>query len=768
MSFESPPAHENSASAPPATNEPHKRSAEPNERRVPLACHRCRAKRARCSGDKPVCTSCAKAKEECIWPSGRKRKRTRKEMEEDERREKEAALGFGHSSSVTNEVHQAAPNPFGQWNFPTPFHTSPQMLAFHPEAPQTSHWQSTNQPNQNHQAAAAQELQAHSPNLWQVQRDGNSPLFRAIESQVAFIDGDPALQEDLELFYYRFSGSTAIRPGINKISLKLQPRAHVPVSDMSSPLPSSETPSVVDQPEYQFDDAGFPHPSIYGPLFHIFFSTLSGHFPSISRRRMDERLETGTMSAFLLNCICAISARFHPASSQSPMKASAPFITKAQELIIPLLHLPTTDCVTGLLLLAWANYGQNSESGLWQYSGMAIRMALDLGLHEISEIYESSAHVVRTRLLFWSLFITDRVVAFSAGRPPTILEEIIDIPLPMDVDFVPDPAQSSFSTNDISEMPQPTPFTHIVRLMVLCGRIANVLNGRRGRPSTLVGPSEPNTELLNALQTQLVQFYSQLPEPMKWSVDAFKHQEARNHGGSFLTLHLWANSVLALVYHPQLLSNPSGTETPLSGNMDRSSKLSLSSSRIITECLVFADLYASRSYLASPFAVQPIFVACLAFISEMRSNELLQVREKAQTVDVLLTSLARQNVGVLTKALQRMEHYWAGVGYVLEILEQKAAGLGLLPNGPISTTKTFISLPDKGLLRRFITKDPNTAPPTDTSLRMSMAKESTSCSLDELFNAYSIEGFFVQPAGSFEVEGLTPSGYRSSGSGNSM
>ena len=65
----------------------------------------------------------------------------------------------------------------------------------------------------------------------------------------------------------------------------------------------------------------------------------------------------------------------------------------------------------------------------------------------------------------------------------------------------------------------------------------------------------------------------------------------------------------------------------------------------------------------------------LAFISEMKHNVWgTEQRDKTQTVDVLLTSLARQNVGVLMKALQRMEQYWAGVNYVLEILEQKAAG----------------------------------------------------------------------------------------------
>ncbi len=68
--------------------------------------------------------------------------------------------------------------------------------------------------------------------------------------------------------------------------------------------------------------------------------------------------------------------------------------------------------------------------------------------------------------------------------------------------------------------------------MVLCGRIANVLNGRRGRLRTLVGPSEPSFDLLSGLQGQLVQFYADLPEEMKWSVENFRKQEARNHGVS--------------------------------------------------------------------------------------------------------------------------------------------------------------------------------------------------------------------------------------------
>ncbi|KAG6853266.1 hypothetical protein C0991_005591 [Blastosporella zonata] len=412
-----------------------------------------------------------------------------------------------------------------------------------------------------------------------------------------------------------------------------------------------------------FDEIGLPYPHLYIPLLDTFFQTMSRHFPSISRQRIEERLESGTI--------------FLPSARDDPSKACAPYIAKAQELIIVLIHLPTTDVVTGLLLLAWASYGQNSESGLWQYSGMAIRMAMDLGLHEVTNVFEpylSKAHVTRARLLFWSLFVTDRMLAFSTGQLPTIPEEIIEIPLPTDEDFVPDPARPG--PGDPEELPQPTPFVHMVRLMVLCGRISTVLAGCRGEPRTLLPRNgEESLAKLKGLQEELVQFYAELLDAMKWSVDAFKHQEARGHGDSFLTLHLWANSVLAVSFHPELQERPDGNFSPITQKVERSAKLSLSSSRIIAECLVFADLFASHSYLTSPFAVQPIYVASLAFISDMKSSANTGSENKPMhTVDNLLSTLARQNLAVLTKAVQRMEHYWVGISSVSDILEQHAAG----------------------------------------------------------------------------------------------
>ncbi|KAG6853267.1 hypothetical protein C0991_005592 [Blastosporella zonata] len=110
--------------------------APANEKRVSLACLRCRTKRARCSGDKPVCRACEKAKEECVWPTGRRRKRTRKEMEEEERRERLASaaadslgyrdkrtpirsMGWRQTEPMSAETYQ---EPMA-WEYPTPVWT---------------------------------------------------------------------------------------------------------------------------------------------------------------------------------------------------------------------------------------------------------------------------------------------------------------------------------------------------------------------------------------------------------------------------------------------------------------------------------------------------------------------------------------------------------------------------------------------------------------------------------------------------------------------
>jgi hypothetical protein len=99
----------------------------------------------------------------------------------------------------------------------------------------------------------------------------------------------------------------------------------------------------------------------------------------------------------------------------------------------------------------------------------------------------------------------------------------------------------------------------------------------------------------------------------------------------------------------------------------------------------------------------------LAFVHEIKQS-LFQVegdasnRGAAGHGTAFLHLLAKQNLDVIIKALKKMEVYWAGAGVALNILEQRASGLG---HARIDFEKsadhipTFLSLPDQGILRRF-------------------------------------------------------------------
>jgi hypothetical protein len=151
------------------------------------------------------------------------------------------------------------------------------------------------------------------------------------------------------------------------------------------------------------------------------------------------------------------------------------------------------------------------------------------------------------------MFIMDRIIAFALGRPASIPEDIVEIPLPEDADFFPDPARNIPGTNPMDEVVEPIPFVQLTKLMIICGRISNVLNGRRGRVRTLVSSAEPLVEQLAELQLRLVQFVSTLPETLKyvplshftslewkanvrWTAENFKRQQSRGHGVSHPSL----------------------------------------------------------------------------------------------------------------------------------------------------------------------------------------------------------------------------------------
>ncbi len=78
----------------------------------------------------------------------------------------------------------------------------------------------------------------------------------------------------------------------------------------------------------------------------------------------------------------------------------------------------------------------------------------------------------------------------------------------------------------------PEPFSRLVRLMVICGRISDLLNGSRGAPRTFgSAPPADLAERVESLQQELSDYYKNLPDSLMWSASNFKSWIMRNKGG---------------------------------------------------------------------------------------------------------------------------------------------------------------------------------------------------------------------------------------------
>lgn len=113
-------------------------------------------------------------------------------------------------------------------------------------------------------------------------------------------------------------------------------------------------------------------------------------------------------SEFLLTVICAHAGKYEDA------KASEILSTRAKALLGQAIQerssIPT---IQALLQLSAMELAQGSISQAWVYSGIAFRMASDLGLQHVSIPIKGLSPVdleVRRRL-YWSCYFWDKYVA---------------------------------------------------------------------------------------------------------------------------------------------------------------------------------------------------------------------------------------------------------------------------------------------------------------------------------------------------------------------
>ncbi|KAL4927992.1 transcription factor domain-containing protein [Aspergillus undulatus] len=91
--------------------------------------------------------------------------------------------------------------------------------------------------------------------------------------------------------------------------------------------------------------------------------------------------------------------------------------------------------IEALMLLAMYNLQSSASSSVWYMMGLATRICVDFGLHREAQYRRLKPYEAqRRRRLFWSVYLNERSVAWSLGRPFSIADEEIDAKPPADID----------------------------------------------------------------------------------------------------------------------------------------------------------------------------------------------------------------------------------------------------------------------------------------------------------------------------------------------
>lgn len=184
---------------------------------------------------------------------------------------------------------------------------------------------------------------------------------------------------------------------------------------------------------------------------------------------------------FLLQMIYAIGARYLQLSQEQYRGSSDTHYMTAVEDIGCLFETRALEAVEGMLLLAIFQLRSPSRPGIWSIIGIAMGHAVSVGLHRR---FHGTSRVTdeRRKHIFWTIYLLDRTMARTLGRPFCISDRDIDVDLPSNVsaDIDDEEEMAAALQNDPGATPMSAAL-HILRLARIESKIYFTLH-RVDRP----------------------------------------------------------------------------------------------------------------------------------------------------------------------------------------------------------------------------------------------------------------------------------------------
>ncbi|KAI6047865.1 fungal-specific transcription factor domain-containing protein [Pisolithus marmoratus] len=306
--------------------------------------------------------------------------------------------------------------------------------------------------------------------------------------------------------------------------------------------PSTKANVSYDGPENDID-VKLPPPTVQDQLVNLYFSYVHPMFPVIHKGRFlrewsewsnratpeisassssPQPEPSQTVTKLLLLSMFAVAARYldrpNPGSTDKLWENTAcEYFVQAKDILAQVYQSCRATTCQALLLLGHREFGIGSMEQGWLYIGMAIRMAMDLGLNRSADnwqcngkrMFSAEESQVRKQI-WWTCCIADKYSSIYMGRPVCINENDYDTLFP-DAEEYEDEGGADLVTYQ--------PFPTVV--VMQCFRAAASLSVIIGSISSQVYPVKATRRgsrraILSDLEGRLDQWYHQLPDDLSY------------------------------------------------------------------------------------------------------------------------------------------------------------------------------------------------------------------------------------------------------------
>ncbi|PLB37256.1 transcription factor domain-containing protein [Aspergillus candidus] len=380
-----------------------RKSTTGRSKTVVRACQSCRGKKIRCDASRPRCTPCISQNKECVYRFGTPRERPTLARINDLERERSALTSFIESLKDASVEDRDL------------LLSSTSHREVQREAPRLAS-ESEPQVQEDSGERAILTKSGHDSG-----RRGS--LISCIESEEDELDVVQFISIDESGNPESFGPSSALYvPPYNGLSPRTGLTRNVGQEHRKNSLIANA--ALQRQAEHRLAAL----PDIAGVPTHLALHLLNVHWarqhhtflltyrPAIMR---DIQQNGPHSSAFLLNAIFACSSKFSDHAQAQPLF----FLERCDQLLAEqqLLIYSTIPTVVGLLLLGSTYNSRGETSKGWLFTGYALRMVYDFGLHlDPQETSDSAEEIEIRRRIFWGAFICDKLQSLYLGRPPAI------------------------------------------------------------------------------------------------------------------------------------------------------------------------------------------------------------------------------------------------------------------------------------------------------------------------------------------------------------